>query len=83
MAFPRAESWRTRLWRWGFNFFPAYRGTGGQVTYIAADWKEVHVALSLSWRTRNYKKEGVWGSYKTHPFRDGIHGLPHVRPWRT
>lgn len=54
MAFPRAESWRTRLWRWGFNFFPAYRGTGGQVTYIAADWKEVHVALPLSWRTRNY-----------------------------
>lgn len=48
------ESWRTRAWRWGFNFFPAYRGTGGRVTYIAADWKEVHVALPLSWRTRNY-----------------------------
>ncbi len=23
------ESFRTRMWRWGFNFFPAYRGTGG------------------------------------------------------
>ncbi len=40
--------------RWGFNFFPAYRGTGARVTYIAADWREVRVALPLSWRTRNY-----------------------------
>ncbi|MCS7069530.1 MAG: DUF4442 domain-containing protein [Meiothermus sp.] len=51
---PRPETWHTRLWRWGFNFFPAYRGTGGQVTYIAPDWREVHVALPLNWRTRNY-----------------------------
>ncbi|RIH89087.1 DUF4442 domain-containing protein [Calidithermus roseus] len=50
----KSESWRTRIWRWGFNLFPAYRGTGGRVTYIAADWKEVHVALPLNWRTRNY-----------------------------
>ncbi len=49
-----AESWRTRLMRWGFNWFPAYRGTGGRVTYIAADWTEVRVRLSLGWRTRNY-----------------------------
>ena len=40
--------------RWGFNLFPAYRGTGGRVTYIAADYREVRVALPLSWRTRNY-----------------------------
>lgn len=55
-AFPKAkaESWRTRVWRWGFNLFPAYRGTGGRVIYIAHDWKEVHVALPLNWRTRNY-----------------------------
>ncbi|GIW23840.1 DUF4442 domain-containing protein [Meiothermus sp.] len=51
---PKAESWRSRLWRWGFNLFPAYRGTGGRVVYIAPDWREVHVALPLSWRTRNY-----------------------------
>jgi len=24
-----------------------------------------------------YKKEGVWGSYKTQVFKPGIHGLPH------
>ncbi|GIW37029.1 MAG: hypothetical protein KatS3mg073_1174 [Meiothermus sp.] len=51
---PKPESWRSRLWRWGFNLFPAYRGTGGRVIYIAPDWREVHVALSLNWRTRNY-----------------------------
>lgn len=48
------ESWKTRLNRWGFNFFPAYRGTGGRVEYIADDWREVRVKLSLNWRTRNY-----------------------------
>lgn len=48
------ESLQTRMWRWGFNFFPAYRGTGGRVTYIAADWREIHVKLRLNWRTRNY-----------------------------
>jgi len=40
--------------RWGFNLWPCYRGTGGRVTYIASDWREVRVRLSLSWRTRNY-----------------------------
>jgi hypothetical protein len=33
---------------------PAYRGTGGRVTYIADDFREVRVRLPLSWRTRNY-----------------------------
>lgn len=49
-----AESFRTRLWRLVFNWFPAYRGTGARVTYIAADWQEIRVTLPLSWRTRNY-----------------------------
>ena len=49
-----SESFRTRLTRWGFNLWPCYRGTGGRVTYIAADWREVRVRLPLSWRTRNY-----------------------------
>jgi acyl-coenzyme A thioesterase PaaI-like protein len=48
------ESWRTRITRWGFNLFPAWRGTGARVTHIAADWREVRVRLPLSWRTRNY-----------------------------
>lgn len=56
------ESWSTRAWRWGFNFFPAYRGTGGRVTYIAADWMEIRVTVPLNWRTRNYVKTIFGGS---------------------
>jgi acyl-coenzyme A thioesterase PaaI-like protein len=48
------ESWRTRFNRYAFNWFPAYRGTGARVTYIASDWSEVRVRVPLSWRTRNY-----------------------------
>ncbi len=48
------ESRASRRLRWGFNFFPAFRGTGARVTYIAGDYREVHVRLPLSWRTRNY-----------------------------
>ena len=48
------ESFKTKLRRWALNFFPAYRGTGGRVTYISDDYTEVHVRLPLSWRTRNY-----------------------------
>lgn len=53
-ATPMPESLRTRLFRRGFNLFPAYRGTGARVAYIAADWKEMRVRVPLSWRTRNY-----------------------------
>ena len=49
-----SESWPTRLERWKLNLFPAYRGTGGWVTYIRDDWSEVRIAVPLSWRTRNY-----------------------------
>src|ERR1044072_5549372 len=48
------ESFKSRRFRWGFNFFPCYRGSGGRVTYIADDFSEVRVKLPLSWRTRNY-----------------------------
>jgi hypothetical protein len=48
------ESFYTRLYRWGFNFFPAYRGSGAWITYIASDWRELRVRLPLSWQTRNY-----------------------------
>ncbi len=48
------ESWRTRLFRWVFNWFPAWRGTGARVAHIAADWREVRIHLPLNWRTRNY-----------------------------
>lgn len=51
---PVPETWRTRVTRWGFNWFPAYRGTGARITFIAGDWMEVRVRLPLNWRTRNY-----------------------------
>lgn len=48
------ESFKSRWFRRGFNFFPAYRGTGGRIVYISGDWREIHVKLPLNWRTRNY-----------------------------
>src|SRR5512141_272038 len=37
-----------------FNLFPAYRGTGGRVTFVSDDFREVRVRVPLNWRTRNY-----------------------------
>jgi len=48
------ESWNSRLSRWGFNRFPAYRSMGARIDYIAADWREVRLRLPLARRTRNY-----------------------------
>lgn len=48
------ESWQTRVMRWKFAFFPAWRGTGARVKYIAHDYREVRIELPLSWRTKNY-----------------------------
>jgi len=48
------ESLSTRAQRWLFNHFPAYRGTGARVTFIAADYSEIRIALPLSRRTINY-----------------------------
>ena len=48
------ESFATKIDRLKFNFFPAYRGTGTWVVYIADDYREIRVKIPLSWRTRNY-----------------------------
>ena len=48
------ESFASRIDRWKFNLFPAYRGTGARVTYIADDYREMRIKIPLSWRTRNY-----------------------------
>jgi hypothetical protein len=48
-----SESFASRMLRWKFNLFPAYRGTGARVTYIADDFHEMRIRLPLSWRTRN------------------------------
>jgi acyl-coenzyme A thioesterase PaaI-like protein len=48
------ESFQSRKFRWLFNFFPAYRGTGGRLIYVADDYRDIRVKLPLNWRTRNY-----------------------------
>jgi len=49
----QSESWRTRLLRWKISYFPAYWCSGGRVTFIARDLREVRVELALNRRTRN------------------------------
>ncbi|HEX8247476.1 MAG TPA: DUF4442 domain-containing protein [Pyrinomonadaceae bacterium] len=48
------ESFASKFDRIKFNFFPAYRGTGARVVYIADDYRRIRVKIPLSWRTRNY-----------------------------
>lgn len=48
------ESFASRIDRWKFNLFPAYRGTGARIVYIANDYREIRVKIPLTWRTRNY-----------------------------
>lgn len=43
-----------RAFRWLMNLWPCYRGTGGRVTSISPDWKEVRIRLPFNWQTRNY-----------------------------
>jgi len=56
------ESRQSRIFRWFFNIFPAYRGTGGRVSYIAGDYREIRIKLPLNWRTRNYVGTTFGGS---------------------
>lgn len=49
-----AESFKSRFMRWAFNLFPAYWSSGGTITCIADDWREVKVKIPLKLRTRNY-----------------------------
>ncbi len=48
------ESFATKFDRLKFNLFPAYRGTGAKVIYIADDYRVIRVKIPLNWRTRNY-----------------------------
>ncbi len=49
-----SESFASKLDRWKFNLFPAYRGSGARVLYISEDYREIRVKIPLTWRTRNY-----------------------------
>ena len=44
---------RAGLFRILINLWPCIRGTGGRVTRISDDYREIDVRLPLNWRTRN------------------------------
>ena len=48
------ESLRSGLTRRIINLLPAYFGTGGRLTFVADDWREVRLEIPLTLRTRNY-----------------------------
>ncbi|MBX2903305.1 MAG: DUF4442 domain-containing protein [Chitinophagales bacterium] len=48
-----SESKKSRWFRRAFNIWPCIWSTGSSVTFIAGNWQELHVELSLNWRTRN------------------------------
>ncbi len=48
------ESFSSKIMRWKFNFFPAYRSSGARVTYISSDFLEMRIKLALTSKTRNY-----------------------------
>ncbi|MES2139076.1 MAG: DUF4442 domain-containing protein [Bacteroidota bacterium] len=58
----RKESCRSIANRIGFNFFPAYRRTGGRIYFLSADWKDIQISLDLTWKTKNYVGSVFGGS---------------------
>jgi acyl-coenzyme A thioesterase PaaI-like protein len=48
------ESFASKIDRWKFNIFPAYRGSGARVVYISHDYCQMRIKIPLNWRTRNY-----------------------------
>lgn len=50
----KKESFSSRIKRLVFNIFPAYHCSGGKVRFISDDWKEIHVSVQLTLKTRNY-----------------------------
>ncbi|MGH9650515.1 MAG: PaaI family thioesterase [Terriglobales bacterium] len=54
------ESWKTRLLRWKFNWYPAYRRTGARIVYLSEDLMEARVRLPLNRATRNVHG-GIFG----------------------
>lgn len=66
----KKENFKSKIRRLTFNLFPAIRGTGVWVSFISEDYREIHIRLPLSWRTRNYVGTIFGGSIyaSTDPF---------------
>ncbi len=58
----RKENFKSKLSRFVFNFFPAYRRTGGRIYFLSDDWRDIHISLSLTWKTKNYVGSVFGGS---------------------
>lgn len=68
-----SPAWRAHMVRLGFNFHPAFRGTGGRVVHVARDLRHIRVALPLSWKTRNIVGSLYGGSL--FAITDGAHPM--------
>jgi acyl-coenzyme A thioesterase PaaI-like protein len=56
------ESFKTWQFRTVMNLYPMFFGTGGKITLISADWREVDVQLGLNLWTTNYVRTIFGGS---------------------
>ncbi len=68
-----SPTWRARMVRLGFNFHPAFRGTGGRVVHVAKDLRHIRIHLPLSWKTRNIVGSLYGGSL--FAITDGAHPM--------
>lgn len=66
-------AWRARMVRMGFNFHPAFRGTGGRVEHVAPDLRHIRIRLPHNWRTRNIVGSLYGGSL--FAITDGAHPM--------
>lgn len=48
-----AESWKIKILRWRFNWYPAFRSSGARVTFISEDRLETRLRLRLGRANRN------------------------------
>lgn len=49
-----SENLKSKLLRYGFNFFPAFRASGAWLTHISPDVRDVRLKIPLKLKTRNY-----------------------------
>ncbi|UCV05335.1 DUF4442 domain-containing protein [Dechloromonas denitrificans] len=68
-----SPTWRARMVRMGFNFHPAFRGTGGRVVHVAKDLRHIRICLALNWKTKNIVGSLYGGSL--FAITDGAHPM--------
>lgn len=64
------ESFKSKSFRIGMNWYPMFFATGAKVLFWSGDWSEVKLRLTLNIWTRNYVKTIFGGSMfsATDPF---------------